>query len=200
MSNTCNIPIQNIAESDSCGNNQSGVTGIYFCPKADVVSINAARPAIITSYEDRVTIGSSSLATNAISCATNKGFAKMFCADDLGELVYTPQGQHGSRSFKAELEVFHPAFKADILGFMTVHNNQELIIVAEMNNGEFHLLGNMRRGVRIDESTKATSGKAVTDPNGAECHFIWNCDAPQVFYEGWTPEDETKGLPMIDDE
>ena len=141
MSNTCNIPIQNIAESDSCGNNQSGVTGIYFCPKADVVSINAARPATITSYEDRVTIGSSSLATNAISCATNKGFAKMFCADDLGELVYTPQGQHGSRSFKAELEVFHPAFKADILGFMTVHNNQELIIVAEMNNGEFHLLG-----------------------------------------------------------
>ncbi len=196
---TCSIAVQNIAESDTCGNNQSGVTGIYFIPKSDVTGINAVRPSTITTYAERVVIGSSTMEGKAVTCPTGKGFAKMFCEDDLGELVYTPQGQHGSRSFKAELEVFHPGFKAEILGFVSVHNNQELIIVAEMNNGEFHLLGNMRRGVRLADSTKATSGKAVTDPNGAECHFEWNCDAPQVFYDGWTPEDSTHGLPLVTD-
>lgn len=197
MSNRCNITVQNIAESDTCGNNQSGVTGIYFIPKSDVESINAVRPATITTYAERVVIGSATMEGKAVTVPTGKGFGKMFCADDLGELVYTPQGQHGSRSFKAELEVFHPSFKAEILGFVAVHNNQELIIVAELNNGEFHLLGNTRRGVRLAESTKATSGKAVTDANGAECHFEWNTDAPQVFYSGWTPEDENHGLPLV---
>jgi len=200
MSNRCPIPIQNIAESDSCGNNQSGVRAIYFCPVADVVTINAARPTTITSYEDKVTIGDNlSSSQEAISCATGKGFAKMYCADDLGELVYTPQGQQGSRSFKAELEIFHPAFKSDILGFMATHNNQELLIVCELNNDRFHLIGNARRGAKFADSTKATSGKAVTDANGAECHFEWNTDAPQIFYDGWTPEDANKGLPLIED-
>ena len=197
MSNRCNITVQNIAESDTCGNNQSVVTGIYFIPKSDVESINAVRPATITTYAERVVIGSVTMEGKAVTVPTGKGFGKMFCADDLGELVYTPQGQHGSRSFKAELDVFHPAFKAEILGFVAVHNNQELIIVAELNNGDFHLLGNTRRGVRLADSTKMTSGKAVTDANGAECHFEWNTDAPQVFYEGWTPEDDTHGLPLV---
>lgn len=197
MSNRCNINVQNIAESDACGNNQSGVRGIYFIPKSDVEAINAKRPAIITTYAERVIIGSATMEGLAVKCPTGKGFGKMFCADDLGELVYTPQGQHGSRSFKAELEIFHPAFKAEILGFVAVHNNQELIIVAELNNDQFHLLGSMRRGVHLADSTKATTGKGVTDANGAECHFEWNTDAPQVFYDGWTPEDEEHGLPLI---
>lgn len=201
MSNRCSIPIQNIAESDSCSNNQSGVRAIYFCPKADVVTINATLATTITNYEERVTIGENlGDSQKAISCATGKGFAKMYCADDLGELVYTPQGQQGSKSMKAELEVFHPAFKEDILGFLAVHNNQELIIVCELNNDKFHLLGSTRRGVKLADSTKATSGKTVTDANGAECHFEWNTDAPKVFYDGWTPEDANKGLPLIADE
>ena len=197
MSKRCNITPQNIAESDSCGNNQSGVRTIYFIAKEDVTSINALRPATITTYAERVVIGSAAMEGKAATCPTGKGFMKMFCGEDLGELVYTPQGQHGSRSFKAELEIFHPAFKADILGFVAVHNNQELIIVVELNNDQFHLLGTTRRGVRLADSTKVTSGKAVTDANGAECHFEWNTDAPQVFYEGWTPEDDTHGLPLI---
>lgn len=193
----CAIVASNIAEGESCGNNMSGVTGIYFCPKKDVATINVARPATVTTYAERVVVGTSALATKAITCATGKYFAKMYCADDLGELKYTPQGQHGSKSFKAELEVFHPQFKADILGFLAVHNNEELIVVCQLNNDTYHLLGNIHRGVRLADSTNATSGKAVTDANGAECHFEWNCDAMQVMYEGWSPEDDTTGLPLV---
>lgn len=198
MSNRCSIAVQNIAESEACSNNMSGVNTLYFIPKADILSINALSPATITTYAERVVIGSSSLATNAISCATGKAFGKMYCADDLGELVYTPQGQKGSRSFKAELEIFHPAFKADMLGFLATHNNQELVLVCVLNNGDVHLLGNKQRGVTLADSTRATSGKAVTDANGAECHFEWNTPAPQIFWEGFDPEDDTTGLPLVE--
>ncbi len=197
MSNTCNMSVANIPESDSCGNNMSGVNTLYFIPKSDITSINAQRPATITTYAERVVIGSSTMEGKAVTCPTGKGFGKMYCADDLGELVYTPQGQKGSRSFKAELEIFHPAFKKEILGFAATHNNQELILVCVLNNGEIHLLGDKRRGVTLADSTRLTSGKAVTDANGAECHFEWNTPAPQIFWDGFDPEDDTNGLPLV---
>lgn len=199
MSDRCSIQVQNIAESESCGNNMSGVTTIYFCPKEDITSINAVRAANPTTYKEKVVIGSATMEGKAVTCPTGKGFGKMFCADDLGELVYTPQGQKGSRSFKAELEVFHPAFKEEILGFLAAHNNQELVIVAVLNNDTIHLLGTKQRGVSLADSTRATSGKAYTDANGAECHFEWNTPAPQVFWDGFDPEDDEHGLPLVAD-
>ena len=200
MSNRCQVQTQNIAESESCGNNTSGVTTIYFAPKSDITTINATRPANMSTYRDRVVIGSTTMEGMAITMPTGKGFGKMFCADDLGELVYTPQGQKGSRSFKAELEIFHPSFKKDILGFLATHNNQEMVIVAVLNNGEVHLLGTKQRGVSLADNTRATSGKEYTSANGAECHFEWNTPAPQIFWDEFDPEDENHGIPLIAEE
>lgn len=196
----CNNISGNITAPAVCSNNMPGVQRLLFIPRKDVESINAVATNVPTNYGERVIIGSPAMVQRAITVKSGKEFAEIYSADEFGELIYTPQGQHGSRSFKAELEIFHPAFKADILGFVAVHNNQELLIVVELNNDQFHLLGTTRRGVRLADSTKVTSGKAVTDANGAECHFEWNTDAPQVFYEGWTPEDDTHGLPLISEE
>ncbi len=131
---------------------------------------------------------------NAITVKSGKEFAEMYCADGLGELVYTPQGQHGSRSFKAELEIFHPGFKKQLLGCMAVAMNREYILVVGLSNGEWHLLGDTRRGARMTDNTKATSGKAVTDANGGELHFEYSCQHPRVFFVGWNPEDEAYGI------
>lgn len=197
MSNNCSVQVQNLAESESCVNNMSGVTTIYFIPKDDITTINALRPSTMSTYADRVVIGSATMEGKAVTCPTGKGFGKMFCADDLGELVYTLQGQKGSRSFKAELEVFHPTFKKEMLGFLAAHNNQELVIVCVLNNGTVHLLGTKQRGVSLADSTKATSGKAYTDANGLEAHFEWNTPAPQIFWDEFDPEDEEHGLPLV---
>ena len=199
MSN-CIRNISNVNAPGVCENNMPGVQRLLFIPRKDVESINAVAVTVPTNYGESVIIGSPAMVQKAITVKSGKEFAEIYSADEFGELIYTPQGQRGSRSFKAELEIFHPAFKADILGFVAVHNNQELLIVVELNNDQFHLLGTTRRGVRLADSTKVTSGKAVTDANGAECHFEWNTDAPQVFYEGWTPEDDTHGLPLISEE
>ena len=198
MSN-CSVSIENIAESESCGNNMSGVNTLYFARKKDITAFNANRPATIATYADRVTIGSSTSTTKAFTMPTGKGFAKMYCADDLGELKYTLQGAVGSRSMKAELEVFHPSFKKQILGFLGSHLNEELVVVCLLNNGEYHMLGDAKRGAKIADNAEATSGKAVSDANGATLHFEWNTPAPQIFYDGWDAEDATKGLPLLTD-
>ena len=197
MANNCNISIENLSQAESCENNMSGVNTLYFIRKKDVTAINATRAASAATYTDKVTIGSNAMEGKAFTCPTNKGFAKMYCAEDLGELKYTLQGPAGSRSLKAELEVFHPSFKKKILGFLGSHINEELLVVASLNNDEQHLLGDMRRGCKIADSAEATSGKAATDSNGATLHFEWNTPAPQIFYDGWDPEDTTKGLPLL---
>jgi len=194
---SCNLSIENLGQSEACENNMSGVTTLYFIPKTDVTSINAVRAASPSTFEEYSTVGSSSMGGKAVVAATGKGFAKMYCADDLGELKYTVQGATGSRSLKADLEVFHPGFKRKLLGFVATQTNTEMIVVALMNNGEYHMLGDINRGCKFDDGLESTSGKAATDANGATMHFVWNTNYPQILYEGWDPTDETLGLPFV---
>lgn len=190
----CRIKTSDIDAPAPCENNLPGVQRLFFTPREDIESINALAAARPESYGDRVIIGSPALAQRAITVKSGKEFGEIYCAEELGELVYTPQGQKGSRSFKAELEIFHPGFKKEILGFLAAHNNQELVLVVQLVNGDWHLVGDSRRGASLTDSTRATSGKACTDANGAECHFECSTQAPRVFYNGWDPEDEAVGI------
>lgn len=194
----CTLSIESLANAEFCQNNMSGVKTMYFIPKNDVTAINAVLAAQKTTFTDYVEIGSASMEGKAFTVATGKGFAKLYCTKDLGELKYAVQGSGvGSRSMKATLEVFHPSFKRKILGFLGTMINQDLILVVVLNNGEIHLLGDLERGAEIADGVEATSGKAVTDQNGATLQFEWDTPMPQVFYAAWSPEDSTNGLPLI---
>lgn len=194
----CTLSIESLANSDFCQNNMSGVKTMYFIPKNDVTAINAVLAATKTTFTDYVQIGSTAMEGKAFTVATGKGFAKIYCPKDMGELKYTVQGATvGSRSLKAHLEVFHPNMKKKLLGFLGTMINQELILVVIQNNGEIHLLGDLERGAEIADGVEATSGKAVTDQNGANLIFEWDTPMPQVFYPEWRPEDATNGLPLI---
>lgn len=193
----CIYDIETIDMPDGCSCNMSGVQRLLFIPKKHVESINAIPSAMATSYEDHVTIGNPSLSQKAITVKSGKEFAELYCAEDLGELKYSLQGQRGSRSLLARLEVFHPSFKKKVLGFFGTGINEEFIIIALMLNGEWHLLGNSRRGAKMSDGSEATSGKAVTDPNGLTVVFEWTCRLPQVFFEGWDPNNETNGVEMF---
>ena len=190
----CNNISGNITAPAVCSNNMPGVQRLLFIPRKDVESINAVAANVPTTYGERVIIGSPAMVQRAITVKSGKEFAEIYSADEFGELVYTPQGQHGSRSFKAELEIFHPGFKKQLLGYMSVAMNREYILVVGLSNGEWHLLGDIRRGARMSDSSKATSGKNVTDGNGGELHYEYSCQAPRVFFNGWEPEDETYGI------
>lgn len=194
----CSLTIESLANEEFCQNNMSGVKTMYIIPKSDITAINAVLSNTKTTFTDYVELGSSAMEGKAFTVATGKGFAKIYCAKDLGELKYTVQGAAvGSRSMKANLEVFHPNFKRKILGFIGTMINQEVVIVAVLNNGDKHLLGDMERGAAIADGVEATSGKAVTDQNGATLVFEWDTPMPQIFYAEWNPEDTTHGLPLI---
>lgn len=195
---SCTLTIESLANTEFCQNNMSGVKTMYFIPKNDVTAINAVLAGTKTTFTDYVQIGSQAMEGKAFTVATNKGFAKLYCVKDMGELKYTVQGTGvGSRSLKAHLEVFHPNMKRKLLGFLGTMINQELIIIVVQNNGEIHLLGDLERGAEIADGVEATSGKSVTDQNGATLQFEWDTPMPQIFYPEWSPEDSTNGLPLI---
>lgn len=198
QNNNCTLSVESLANSDFCQNNMSGVKTMYYIPKSDVTAINAVLAEIKTSFTDHVQIGSSAMEGKAFTVKTGKGFAKIYCTKDMGELKYTVQGAAvGSRSLKAHLEVFHPNMKKKLLGFLGTMINQELILIVIQNNGEIHLLGDLERGAEIADGVEATSGKEVTSQNGANLIFEWDTPMPQVFYPEWRPEDSTHGLPLI---
>lgn len=194
---TCNLSIENLTRGNACQNNMSGVKTIYFIPLDDVTAINAQRPATYASFDDYVTIGDSAMDSKAVSVATGKKFAKVYCSTDMGELKYALQGSRvGNRSFKATLEVFHPKFKKQLLGFMSAMANAEMLVVVALNNGEYHLLGDLEHGCILADGAEATSGKAATDDNGATLQFEYQTPQKQIFFDGWTPDNETYGLPL----
>lgn len=190
----CISAISNIGAPGVCVNNMPGVQRLLFIPRRDVEGVNAQAAALPQNYGEAVVIGSAAMTQKAITVKSGKEFAEIYCADELGELVYTPQGQKGSRSFKAELEIFHPGFKKQLLGYMSVAMNREYLMVVGLSNGEWHLLGDTRRGARMADNSRATSGKAITDANGGELHFEYSCQAPRVFFVGWEPDNDVYGV------
>ena len=194
---TCNFSIEDLGRGSACQNNMSGVKTLYFVPLDDVTAINAARPATIADFADFVTLGSSSMSTKAVSLGVGKKWAKIYCSTDMGELKYALQGSRvGSRSFKATLEVFHPKFKKQLLGFLSAMANAEMLVMVQLNNGEYHLLGDMEHGCILSDGLEATSGKAATDDNGATLQFEYQTPQKQVMFDGWTPDNATYGLDL----
>lgn len=192
------ITLTGLGALNPCAKNIGGVKTIYIAPRADVTSINFQLAESPSSLDGTVTVGSSSSTGMAVTCANNKGFVKVYCADDMGELKYTSQGKHiGGRSFKASLEIFNPGFHRTGLGFLNYFNNADAIIIVKLNNGECHLLGDTDRGAMLAEGNEVTSGKATSDDNGINPVFEWNTSGPLVFFDGWDPEDSSTGLPLV---
>lgn len=198
MPNCDNITMNGLNRPKPCANNMSGVKTMFACPVDDIVAINAVAAAEPTTLEEFVTIGSSTLSTKAITCKDGKGFVRIYCADNMGELKYIQQGTlTGCRSWKGSLELFHPGFKRGAIGFMAYINNKELVLVALMNNGEYHLLGDKERGAKLADGNEMSSGKTSEDNNGVNPVLEYNTPVPQIFWDGFDPYNETNGLPIL---
>lgn len=198
--NCDNISLTGLDQPNACRNNRSGVKTIYVCPMADVTAINAVPNQNPTNPAEFVTIGSANLGAQAIECKEGKGFVKIFCANNMGELKYASQGDIiGCRSQLAQLDIFHPGFSREALGFLHYANNCPMVIVAKLNNGEYHLLGDQDEGAIIASGNEATSGKDKGDNNGINPVWEIGCGAASIFWEGFDPTDATTGIPIIEE-
>ena len=202
MAKTCKLTMQSLGQLDACGNNRSGVKALWITTKQDIEAINAVKPATVTNFEELVTLDTSGLTNQkAIACKTGKGFIAVYSADDMGELKYATQGtMTGCKSLKATLDIYHPGFKRVALGALAYFNNQEAVIVAKLNNGEIHLIGDLDRGAKLKDGMESTSGKESGDPNGVNFIWEWNCSAQQIFTDGWDPRDTNIGLTILEEQ
>ncbi len=82
---------------------------------------------------------------------------------------------------KDNLEIYHPGFKPKLLGFIASVMNSETVILARLNNGNVHMLGDADRGAKIGDNVEASSGKAVTDNNGATLSFVYDTPTAQIY-------------------
>ncbi len=141
----------------------------------DNVSHFPKLPSNRNSYEDFAVMEGDIVMING------QRFYHIYCSRDMGELKYTTQDTFGGKSMKANLEIYHPGFKPKLLGFIASVMNSEAIILARLNNGDIHMLGDEDRGAEIGDNVEASSGKAVTDNNGATISFVYDTPTAQVY-------------------
>lgn len=198
MQESCNLTIASLSTPKFCDNVKSGVHRLLFVPKMDVEAINAAIASLPESFEDYVVVGSEAMTQKAVKLKSGCEFAEIYNQRNLGELKYTTQGtDKGNRSFHVSLEVFHPGFRRKVLAFLGIAANMEFVLLAKLENGEWHILGDLDRGAIIADGAEATSGKATTDQNGATLQFEYDCPMPRVMFSGWYPEHPVYGVEMF---
>ena len=176
--NICPASFEDLVRANACQKNLGGmVTEFLYGLKDDVQTWPAKQPyALHTGLEDYVkTVAGSNLVMK-----TGKRLFRLQVKKGSAELKYELQGESGSRSLKASLECHIPGFLKTVLGFMAATANQEMVLLAKTRNGDWHLLGNEDECVEYD-SASATSGKAGSDPSGADVTFTCDCDAPTVY-------------------
>ena len=179
--NICPACLEDLARPSTCEQVMGGVVSTFLIGlKSDVATWPAkASAALRTVLADHIETQNASLltmnaGTRLFAISAKKGSA---------ELKYELQGESGSKSFKASLECNIPGLRAKMLGLLAATANQELVILAKTKSGEIHLLGDADEGVEY-ESASATSGKAGTDPSGADVVFSTDVVAPTVYMGG----------------
>ena len=197
MQTDCNLTISDLQTPAFCERVTSGVRRLLFVPRGDIEAINAVIASQPEGFEDYVTVGSSAMVQKAVTLHSGCEFAEIYASRGLGELKYTVQGSAaGNRSTHATIEIHHPGFRRRVLAFLAIAANMEFVLLVQLENGLWHLLGDTDRGATIADSAEATSGKAMTDQNGATLVFEYDCPMPRIMFDDWQPENETYGVEM----
>ena len=146
----CALELEDLNKGANCGNNMSGVKNVYISLKDNVAQFPKL-PTNRTSYEHFAVLEGNIVMVNG------QRFYHIYCSRDMGELKYTTQGTFGGKSMKANLEIYHPGFKPKLPGFIASVMNSEAIILARLNNGDIHMLGDEDRGAEtFGEESRCT--------------------------------------------
>ena len=178
MSDICPDSFEDLVRPETCQKTVGGmVTEFLYGLKDDVANWpEKAAAALRTCLSAYV----ATVAGSNLVMASGKRLFRLQVKKGSAELKYALQGDSGARSFRATLECNIPGFRAAILGFLAATANKELVILAKTRSGEWHLLGNADEGVEYD-TAEAMTGKAGTDPSGADVTFAIDTDAATVY-------------------
>lgn len=178
MSNICPDSFEDLMRPETCQKTVGGMVTEFLYGLKDDVSTWPEK--VLASLRDGLSSYVETSEGSNLVMASGKRLFRLQVKKGSAELKYTLQGESGARSFRATLECNIPGFRANILGFLAATANKELVILAKTRSGEWHLLGNADEGVEYD-TAEAMTGKAGTDPSGADVTFAIDTDAATVY-------------------
>lgn len=172
MPQECKYKMDDLASGLGCEAVMSGVKTVLVGLQDDI-AVWPEEIATPTSLDENVKLSGIPV------MKPGKRMFKLYCKNDAGEYKCTGQGEEGSRSQLASLEIYNPGFRAKISGFLRAVQNAQLVLIPLTNQGEWHFMGDRYRGAVLAEF-EATSGKATTDANGANMTFNYNTPSDRV--------------------
>lgn len=178
MSVNCPICLEDLNRPTVCENTKGGVVSTILVALKDDVDHWPSKqaPALRQGLADHI----ETVAGDNMTMKTGKRFFKIEIKKNSAELKYTLQGESGSRSLKASLQIYAAALRSNLLGFIAATANQEMVILCQTANKDWHMLGDGDEGCEY-ESGEATSGKAGTDAHGADLTFYTDTAAPTIY-------------------
>lgn len=173
--NECNLVLEDIGKNAACMQSMSGVKRVIIALMDDIDTYpERINEASRQGLEDHVR-----LQGNIVMKAGKRAY-KVYTDPDNAEMTYESQGEKGSKSKKAKLDIKIPGLRAKVLGFNAAIQNAELVILALLNNGEWHMMGDKDRGADLDDD-KTTSGKGASASSGSELSFTYDTAIPQIY-------------------
>ncbi|MGV8828240.1 MAG: hypothetical protein ACWA6U_07950 [Breznakibacter sp.] len=156
------ITMQNIDKNLPGGANMGGIQQKVFFAYWKDVKTWPTEPDLTTP---ELTLEASATLTGDLAMNTGTRFFEMYITDDTGELELEPVGEKDGKSWVMHLRMFHPGLQKKVLGFINAAKNDNLVFVAEDNNGNRFLLGSAGRPATYETSPdgvgtqKETSGR-----------------------------------------
>lgn len=173
--NECNLVLEDIGKNAACMQSMSGVKRVIIALMDDIDTYpERINEASRQGLEDHVR-----LQGNIVMKAGKRAY-KVYTDPDNAEMTYESQGEKGSKSKKAKLDIKIPGLRAKVLGFNAAIQNAELVILALLNNGEWHMMGDKDRGADLEDD-KTTSGKGASASSGSELSFTYDTAIPQIY-------------------
>ena len=172
MPQECKYKLEDLASGLGCDAVMSGVKTVLVGLKDDI-AVWPEEIATPTNMDENVKLSGIPV------MKPGKRMFKLFCKNDAGEYKCTGQGEEGSRSQKATLDIYNPGFRAKIAGFLRAVQNAQLVIIPLTNQGEWHFMGDKYRGAILAEF-ESTSGKETTSANGASMTFSYDTPSDRI--------------------
>lgn len=176
------MTFDDISKNLGAGNdNMGGLTQkVYFGLWADVATWPTV-PATPATLEE------ASALTGSVLMKSGKRMFEMYITDDTGEFAIELVGEKDGKSFVKRLRFSHPGLQKKILGFLNSVKNENMVFIAEDNDGQKYLMGDSSRPATLETSpdgigtSMESAGKRATS-----LEFSYKCKNVYV-YEGDIP-------------
>jgi hypothetical protein len=157
--------------------NMGGLKTIgYYALAADIDEWPAIA-AVPTSAAEEVTL------VGNFRMKEGKSWKKLYNTMETGKIDDQNQGERDCQSFNSIAEIFYPGTKAEVLGFMKLSNNSNMVfILDELSGGNRRVLGTQGLPAKVKPSS--TTGVAAADRKGMTLEIQCYGDSPAPLYEG----------------